>query len=268
MCIALSPDNAEVPNSHACTPHPGEGAGSSRNENQIFVVENYKMIISRNLLASSLILLAALAGTAQTAQANLLTNGSFESAVPGLSAGGYCYLGSTCSGAMPGWTGNVPTMASNSGAWGTPSNLGNWNASFGGQQIGLQGSASALGQAVTLGTASRMTLSWFDAGRSNHSFGNQQYTVSFAGVDLATFTTGTDQAWANHNLSFDAIGSGELKFRSLNVGNYDRTSFIDDVRLTAVANPVPEPQSLAMVLLGLAVVGAVSRRRSVRGSAR
>ena len=48
------------------------------------------MIIFRNLLTSSLITLAALAGTAQTAQANLLTNGSFESAVPGLSAGGYC----------------------------------------------------------------------------------------------------------------------------------------------------------------------------------
>ena len=226
------------------------------------------MIIYRNFLTASLIALAALAGTAQTAQANLLTNGSFESAVPGLSAGGYCYLGSTCSGAMPGWTGNVPTMASNNGAWGTPSNLGHWNAGFGSQQIGLQGNTSVLGQAVALGTASRMTLSWFDAGRSNYNFGNQQYTVSFAGVDLATFTTGTGQAWANHSLSFEATGGGELKFRSLNVGNYDRTSFIDDVRLTAVATPVPEPQSLAMVLLSLAVVGAMSRRRSVRGSTR
>ena len=48
------------------------------------------MIISLNFLAFSLITLAALAGTAQTAQANLLTNGNFESAVPGLSAGGFC----------------------------------------------------------------------------------------------------------------------------------------------------------------------------------
>lgn len=48
------------------------------------------MFMSRNLLASSLITLAAVAGTAQTAQAKLLTNGSFDSAVPGLSAGGHC----------------------------------------------------------------------------------------------------------------------------------------------------------------------------------
>ena len=77
-------------NSHACTSHAGGGAGSWRSKNQVFVVGNNKMIISLNFLAFSLITLAALAGTAQTAQANLLTNGSFESAVPGLSAGGFC----------------------------------------------------------------------------------------------------------------------------------------------------------------------------------
>jgi hypothetical protein len=220
------------------------------------------MNTTRKILVSSLMALAALAGTTQTAQANLLTNGSFESAVSGRPAGGFCYLGSSCTGAMPGWTGNVPTMASSNSPWGTPSSLGNWNASFGSQQIGLQGSNSVLAQAIALDTPSRMTLSWFDAGRSNHNAGNQQYTVSFAGVDLGTFTTGTRQAWAEHSLSFDVTGGGALQFRSLNVGNYDRTSFIDDVRLTAVAANVPEPQSLAMVLLGLAVVGAVSRRKS------
>ena len=219
-------------------------------------------------LATSLIAMAALAGTAQTAHANLLSNGSFESAVSGLSVGGYCYLGGTCSGAMPGWTGNVPVMASNNEPWGTPSGLANWTAGLGSQQIGLQGSTSVLAQEVALGAASRLTLSWFDAGRSNHNGVNQQYTVSFDGVDLGTFTTGTGQAWAEHTVSFDATTGGALQFRSLNVGSYDRTSFIDDVRLTAVATSVPEPQSLAMVLLGLAVVGAVSRRKSAGRSAR
>ena len=79
-----------MPNSHARTPHSGAAPASPAAKNQVFVVGNYKMIIFRNLLTSSLITLAALAGTAQIAQANLLTNGSFESAVPGLSAGGYC----------------------------------------------------------------------------------------------------------------------------------------------------------------------------------
>lgn len=230
------------------------------------------MIITRHRLASglatSLIALAALAGTAQTAHANLLSNGSFEAAGPNLAAGGgsYCYLGYApleC-GSLPGWTGILPVMSSNSGPWGTPSNLGNWNAGFGSQQIGLQGSTSVLAQDVTLGTASRLTLSWFDAGRSNHNFGGQQYTVSFGGVDVGTFTTGTGQAWAEQTVSFDVTGGGSLQFRSLDVGSYDRTSFIDDVRLTAVATSVPEPQSLAMVLLGLAVIGAVSRRKSAR----
>lgn len=102
---------------------------------------------------------------------------------------------------MPGWTGNVPTMASNNGPWGTPSNLGNWNAGFGSQQISLQGSASVLAQAVALGTASQLTRRWFDTGRSNHNGGTQPYTASFAGVDLASFITGTGQAWADHSLS-------------------------------------------------------------------
>ncbi len=260
-----------MPNSHARSPQLGGDSAIPAEKNRVFVVGINKMIKFRNVFTSSLIALTALtalAATTPTAHAipltNLLTNGSFESAVSGLPAGGYCYLGSSCSGAMPGWIGNVPTMASNNGPWGTPSGLGNWSAGFGSQQIGLQGSNSVLAQAITLGTASRMTLSWFDAGRSNHNGGNQQYTVSFGGADLGTFTTGTAQAWAEHTVSFDASNGGELKFRALNVGSYDRTSFIDDVRLTAVAAAVPEPQSLAMVLLGLAVVGAVSRRKTTR----
>lgn len=221
-------------------------------------------LISRYIPSSTAlatVTLALLAFTAPVAQANLLTNGSFETLQSALPGNDYCYLGTTCSSTqLTGWSGNVPVMTSNNGPWGVPSALAGWNAGLGQQQIGLQGSNSVLSQFVTLAQPSTIALSWFDAGRSNYS-GTQQYTVSFGGIDLGTFTTNASQGWAQQSLNFNATGSGALQFRSLNIGNYDRTSFIDNVALTARVSAVPEPQSLALVLAGLAVLPAVMRRR-------
>lgn len=80
-------------------------------------------------------------------------------------------------------------------------------------------------------------------------------------LELGSYSTEAGQGWSQHTLAFTAGGSGALEFRSLNVGNYDRTSFINGVDAFASVSQVPEPQSFALVLAGLAAVAFVRRRR-------
>jgi hypothetical protein len=110
--------------------------------------------------------LALLAATG-SAQANLLVNGSFEQPGPNVAAAGsYCYLGYApleC-GSLPGWSGEMPVIASSSGAWGNPSGLAGWNVAQGAVLIGLQNASHAV-QNVGL-SAGSYNLSWSDAGRA------------------------------------------------------------------------------------------------------
>ena len=225
-------------------------------KNRVFVVGIHNMNIARKIAASSLMALAALAGTAQTAQANLLNNGSFEN--PNRGSDTYCYMGGSC--ATDSWTGGAVIIAMNSGAWGWPNQPAGY--AYGQQLISLQNSLS-VSQTVSL-AAGQYTLDWADSGRStyygSYSYGAAEYQVYFDNQLLGTYNVSPGEAWARNSLSFTASGAGELRFQGVNLGG-DTTAFVDDLRLTAA---VPEPQSLAMVLLGLAVVGAVSRRKSAR----
>ncbi|MBT9494048.1 MAG: PEP-CTERM sorting domain-containing protein [Paucibacter sp.] len=196
------------------------------------------------------------------AQAGVVTNGGFETQT-GSSLSGFCYTSSAgCT--LAGWdtNGGTVVIGANSGAWGGPSSLANGQAGLGSFVLGLQGTGATLSQYLTLDAGAQVALSWFDAGRSNHS-GLQGYEVTFAGAELGTFSTQAGQAWGQHNLSFTANGSGVLAFRSLNVGSYDRTSFINGIDAVASVSQVPEPQSLALALTGLATL-ALLRRRSRR----
>lgn len=205
-----------------------------------------------------------LVGTAQAGPVTqVVKNGGFETQA-GSNVGGFCYT-SIAGCTLSDWTtsGGTVVIGANSGAWGSPTGLENGQSGLGSFVLGLQGTDAILSQYLTLGAGAQVALSWFDAGRSNHS-GLQKYAVSFAGNDLGTFSTEAGQGWSQHNLAFTASGSGALQFRSLNLGNYDRTSFINGIDAVASVSQVPEPQSFALVLAGLVAVAVA--RRSPQGS--
>lgn len=194
--------------------------------------------------------------TSLAAQAQIVTNGSFEAAGPNLVAGSYCYLGYApleC-GSLPGWTGGLPVMTSNSGPWGNPSALAGWDSSFGAMQVGLQGN-SYMEQTLNL-SAGDYLLTWSDAGRSNYG-SPSAFEVKFGGQTLAAHSLSLGQGWTARSVQFHANGAGVLRFAGT-IGNTDNTTFIDKVAVTAV----PEPTSALLMAGGLAAVSLLRRRRA------
>lgn len=203
--------------------------------------------------------LASMVGT--TAQAaELITNGSFEAPVS-LNSDGYCYQGvpGVDCGGIQGWTGDVPIQISaTSTPWGNPGSLSGFDSSFGQQLVGLQNQGS-LTQNIN-GMGGTYTLSWFDAGRLDTEA--QSYDVRFDGYTLGNFNVAPGQGWTSHSLSFVA-GGGLETLQFVGVGTQaDGTAFLDKVSLSdASVSPVPEPDSVALMLAGLGVIGSLSRRR-------
>lgn len=193
--------------------------------------------------------------------AELVTNGGFESAV-NLTSDGYCYggvAGLDC-GTIEGWSGWAPVVVDkDSAAWGTPGTLGGFDVSNGEQVAALQNSY-VLQQTVN-GGGGLYTLSWWEAG---YSLGSdpQTYTVSFGGTQLnPTFSTPVGRGWVQQVLSFNSTGGTELL--SFTGTSTSGVVFIDNVSLSGAlpVSPVPEPESLAMMLAGLGALGMAHRRQ-------
>lgn len=198
--------------------------------------------------------ITALAGVALGAQAqtNLLRNGSFEATSNG---SGYCYLGNVgCT--LQSWAGTAPVMASNNGAWGNPSGIANWNASFGAEQIGIQNS-TFVEQSLTL-AAGTYSLTWFDAKRVGYN--DQSYNVFLNGVSAGNFVTAGSSNWQQRTLTFTTTAAGTEVIRFAGVAGYaqDGTSFIDNV---ALVSDVPEPSTTALMMVG--ALALVARRRRI-----
>jgi hypothetical protein len=186
------------------------------------------------------------------AQANLLNNGSFDAqTVSGpYVASGFEYLARPLTGwdVYSGWRGVILFDGSYQ------------PVADGANAIQLEKPGDTVSQtfATTIGQTYQLNyaLSAYDDGSGAYTGG---MNVSVAGVSQFV-TTHTNQ-FTNESLSFTAnAASTTLTFLSVGTffQNYPQ---LDNVSVNATT-AVPEPQSLAMMLAGLAAVGLVRRRKA------
>ena len=212
----------------------------------------------KNILAAAAIGAVAVGAQAST---NLVLNGEMDG-----TTSGYIYNAApstvtsnygavpTQAGTVADWDGSFVSIASNSGPWGNPGGLANFDAATqGGYIAGVQADGT-LSQALTL-AAGEYTLTWVTANRGN---ANQDYLVDFAGKTIDNVTTTQGAGWTTESVTFSTAGGTGLSFLGQSVYNAshdDATSFIDNVSVTAV----PEPTSLLM--MAVATLGLLAWRR-------
>lgn len=201
------------------------------------------------------------------AQANLLTNGSFEAALPG----GYATFGSE-------YQKNVSAYGEGTVNIGfSPFDVhllwANYAPHDGQRQLIVNGATSVTPstgakvvweQAVTLtGGVAYLFEGW---ARSSYPTNPSLLEVSFAsgaantllGTFQLTSNTGVWQLMSG-NITTGATASGMLQIRDLDIHPSGNDFSLDSLSLTTA---VPEPETYALMLAGLAAVGFLTRRRS------
>ncbi|HUL64852.1 MAG TPA: DUF642 domain-containing protein [Burkholderiaceae bacterium] len=219
---------------------------------------------SRTTLQS--LLLAAGLGVAVGAQANLLTNGSFET-------GAFVNQGNDTMSLAPGSTVITGwTVVSDITAWIGPTNPFNLTASDGSFFLDLtnyQPGAPFAGISQTIVTTPGATYSLtFDLGSSTQ-WGVPDSITATVGGTSQTFlspSTGID-IWTHESLTFVASSAattlvlqGASGFNLIGLDNTD-IEFVSGPGPGPGPGEVPEPATLALLGLGLAALTAARRRR-------
>lgn len=210
----------------------------------------------------------ALAWPVSAYAANLISNGSFET--PILTPGSDFLIATVGSSTVTGWTVTGPTgknVAIIEALYNLPDGAGiNFAAADGVQWIDMTGtganSTEGLLQSVVL-TPGAYNLSFYVGNVvAAAAFLGTQSTVSlFINSTLAqSFTNvgagGAGVNWQQFSYNFSASGPTSIEFRNGDAAN-DHLNGLDNVVLTAV----PEPETYAMLLAGLGLLGWVGRRR-------
>ncbi len=195
------------------------------------------------------------------ASPNLVINGSFENGSFADNTSQDTMTLPVGSTAMTGWTvaGSEPL------AWIGPSNPFGLTASDGQYFLDLTGyntggSFSGVAQTTIATSAGSTYLLSFDLGSSS-TYGLPDGITASAGAASQTFTstdTGSNN-WETETLSFTATGSSTTV--SLLGASGDNYIGLDNVSVTFVSSPIPEPVSLALLGAGLAGLGLVRRKR-------
>lgn len=198
------------------------------------------------LKSIALVIAATLASASAFADPTLptLQNTSFENTTVG---NGYAY-----GNVAPGWsiTGGG-AVSSNGTAWhGTTTS---------GTHFAVLQNISKIAQTFTSGIQADYTFSFDLALRPSYNPG-QAVAVKLDGLLLGTFSPTT--TWSNQSVSAlnIAAGSHTLEFAGTNpLNKADTSAFLDNVRMTVT--PVPEPETYAMLLAGLGLMGGIARRK-------
>jgi len=132
-----------------------------------------------------------------------------------------------------------------------------------GNYIDLDGSAGgqvvALNHAISLIGGQTYTLSFDLAG--NHRDNNEDFVTAHFGDAFATFGIHSDWTFGNHALNFTPDSDGLYSFGFVDSNTFKNNNvgaLLDNVSVTAV----PEPETYALLLGGLALIGFSARRRN------
>ena len=202
---------------------------------------------------------------AGAADANLLTNGSFESGAF-VNQGNDTMSLASGSTVITGWT-----VATDTTAWIGPTNPFGLSASDGSYFLDLtnyQAGAPFAGMSQIIATTPGATYALsFDLGGSTFWGRPDSLTASAAGTSQ-TFATGAastahpNNDWYHETMSFVATSAsttitlqGQAGFNYIGLDNAD-VEFV-----SGGPAPVPEPASWALMLGGLAATAALARRR-------
>jgi hypothetical protein len=219
--------------------------------------------------------LVAAAFASENAQANLITNGSFDNTsgqwTDGTGQGGD--LIAPASNAITGWSvaGGYPLLWVNTPNTyrGLAASPGNGSTFF----LDLTGDNDAApydGVSQTISTIAGHTYSLTFALGSSTSWGIQDAITATAGSASQTFTSTNDNTnandWETETLNFTATGSSTL----ISLVGFSGQSYIGldnvDVEQTGVG-AVPEPSTWAMMILGFCGMGFMAYRRKQNGAA-
>jgi hypothetical protein len=188
-----------------------------------------------------LIAVAAMLAGASAAQAVTVFSDNFDADIQGLNTTSF----------VQGWSvanGTVDTIGT--GFFELLPGQGNY--------IDLDGSSSQAGvfsNSVSLTGGVTYTMSYAISGNMRGA-GNDTVDVAF-GTASNTHVIGQYDALNTMSLSFTPTTSGSYGFSFYNHGGDNQGAILDQVTITAV----PEPETYAMLLAGLAAVGFAARRR-------
>lgn len=195
--------------------------------------------------------LSIICATAQASAAELVSNGGFESnTVTGSATNTF----SRASQGLTGWTIGVNNVD-------LVSNL-LWAPASGVNSLDLNGTKKGeIHQALNTVVGQTYQLSFDLAGNFLGGLNTKNLSVNVGSNGLYSFnTTGrtaTTMGWTNYVTTFIAsTAQTNLSFSSNTSGTYGPA--LDNISVTAV----PEPETYAMLLAGLGLMGAIARRRN------
>ncbi len=219
----------------------------------------------KSFAASAALCTAGAAG----AQANLLVNGSFESGAF-VNQGSVTMQVAAGSTLITGWT-----VVTDTTAWigaGNPWGLAASDGSFFLDLTNYQSGAPFAGLSQTIATTPGATYSLtFELGSSNF-WGRPSAVVASAGGTSATFssgTTGGNNDWAQETMQFVATSASTVVVLQGTAGaNYigldnAAVEFVSGPGVPPPVTAIPEPGTWALMLAGVAVLGALMRRRRI-----
>lgn len=197
-----------------------------------------------------LLAIAALLSAPAIAQANLVVNGSFED-YSTVAAGTWSTFGSGY-----GWTTGTNGVEIRNAVVGT--------AAEGVRFAELDTNVNSwISQTIQTNANQALELSFSYAPRADVSAGSNPIQIFWNDQSLGTITGNGNKgsSWLDliYDVQADANGFGVLKFAAIGVSDGLGGS-LDNISVTAI----PEPDTSAMLLAGLGILAAVTRRRQRR----